>query len=174
MRTVQETELVTRGNIYRSMEIAGSGLTAQRRRMDAIASNIANIDTTNVDGAGGPYLRQHVVMRGNTASSFERVLGETTLRLARTDPGHLDSSPEYRLMDVTPGIAWEQIEIPNMFKNVIYDPAHPDADPNGFVTMPDINILEEMTDLMIASRAFDANITVIDAAKSMITKSLEI
>ena len=58
--------------------------------------------------------------------------------------------------------------------NVIYDPSHPDADPDGFVVMPDINILEEMVDLMVASRAYDANITVIGAAKSMISRALEI
>jgi flagellar basal-body rod protein FlgC len=77
-------------------------------------------------------------------------------------------------MDTTPLVEWVQQEIPNQLRNVIYDPSHPDADANGFVTMPDVNILEEMADLMIASRAFDANVTVIDAAKSMITKSLSI
>ena len=67
-----------------------------------------------------------------------------------------------------------ETEIPNMRKNVIYDPTHPDADANGYVTMPDVNILDEMADLMIAQRSFEANVTVINAAKSMITKSLEI
>jgi flagellar basal-body rod protein FlgC len=174
MRTVQEIDLITRGNIYRSLEIAGSGLTALRRRMDAIASNIANAETTNVDGAGNPYLRQAVIMRSTASQTFQSALGEATTRLLRTNPGHLDSTPDYTRMDTTPLVEWVQQEIPNQLRNVIYDPSHPDADANGFVTMPDVNILEEMADLMIASRAFDANVTVIDAAKSMITKSLSI
>lgn len=175
MRTVESLNPVTRGNIYTSIRLAGSGMSAQRRRMDAIASNIANIDTTNVDGAGAPYQRQAVVMSARAGSAFQAALSEASLALARTDSGHMASSTQHGASGgVTPMVQWAQLDIPNMLKNVVYDPAHPDADPQGFVTMPDINMLEEMTDLMIASRAFDANITVIDAAKSMITRSLEI
>ena len=74
----------------------------------------------------------------------------------------------------TPLVIGEEIEIPNMKKNVVYDPKHPDADANGYVTYPDINVVDEMVDLISASRAFDANVTVINAAKQMITRALDI
>ena len=174
MRVIGTAEQLTRGNIYQSINIAASGLTAQRRRMDAISSNIANISTTNVDGAGNPYLRQHVVMSAGDSRTFQGALREASTRLVRTDPAHLESTVSYRGGGSGQSVATELVEVPNMRMNVIYDPNHPDADPEGFVVMPDINILEEMVDLMVASRAYDANITVIDAAKSMISRALEI
>ena len=174
MKTIGSAERLTRGNIYRSLAIAGSGLTVQRQRMDAIASNIANISTTNVDGQGNPYLRRHVVMRPDPRRTFQDALYDATVTMQRTRPGHNSPVESMYQMETTPAVQGDEIEIPNMRKNVIYDPTHPDADVDGFVVMPDINIVEEMADLMIASRVFDANVTVIDAAKSMITKSLEI
>jgi flagellar basal-body rod protein FlgC len=174
MKTIGSAERITRGNIYRSLNIAGSGLTAQRQRMDAISSNIANISTTNVDGQGNPYLRRHVVMRPDPKQTFQTALYEATVTMQRTRPDHNTPEQTFMRMEQTPLVEGNEVEIPNMRKNVIYNPSHPDADANGFVVMPDINIIEELTDLMIASRAFDANVTVINAAKSMITKSLEI
>ncbi len=165
---------IFRGNIYKSIDIAASGMTAQRQRMDAISSNIANISTTNADGAGNPYLRRHLVMKPNPEQTFSVVLRETSFEMARTKPGHILPSQTNKRTELTPLVKGEEIEIPNARKNVIYDPTHPDADQDGFVVMPDINIVEEMVDLMVASRAFDANVTVINAAKNMISRSLEI
>jgi flagellar basal-body rod protein FlgC len=174
MRAIRDNEQLVRCNLYRSMQIASSGLTAQRKRMDAISSNIANIDTTNVDGSGNPYLRKHVLMQPDPRRTFAMALHESTLKLTRTDEGHMIPSPLYSRTDTTPLVEGTEVEIPNMKKNVIYDPDHPDADAEGFVVMPDVNVVEEMVDLMVASRIFDANVTVINAAKGMITKSLEI
>ena len=174
MKVVRYADRLFRGNIYRSIDIAASGLTAQRKRMDAISSNIANISTTNADGAGNPYLRRHVVMRTVLGQTFSRALREATVKMARTKPGHILPTQLYKKSELTPLVEGNEIEIPNIRKNVIYDPTHPDADQEGFVVMPDINIVEEMTDLMIASRAFEANVTVINAAKNMISRSLEI
>jgi len=174
MKTIQYNDTLFRGNIYRSLDIAASGMTAQRMRMDAISSNIANISTTNADGAGNPYLRRHVVMSPEPGQTFSSILREKTIELKRTRQGHMLSSDSYRGTEPTPSVEGTEIEIPNMKKNVIYDPSHPDADAEGFVIMPDINIIDEMADLMIAQRSFEANVTVIEAAKSMISKSLEI
>ena len=174
MKAIRYANRLFRGNIYRSLDIAASGMSAQRRRMDAISSNIANISTTNVDGAGNPYLRKNVVMRPDPKVTFSGALREASLKLARTKRWHMSSTQSFKKTELTPLVAGNEIEIPNMRKNVVYDPNHPDADANGFVVYPDLNILEEMSDMMIAGRVFEANVTVINAAKNMITKSLEI
>ena len=175
MKVISHRNSLFRGNIYRSIDIAGSGMTAQRKRMDAIASNIANMSVTNADGNGNPYLRRHVIMKPNPEKTFAFILKKAAFKMKRTSRWHIPEQDILRKkIEETPLVEGEEIEIPNMKKNVVYEPSHPDADAEGFVTYPDINIVEEMVDLMIASRAFDANVTVINAAKEMITKSLEI
>ena len=175
MRTVTGTNSIYRGNLYRSMEIAASGLTTQRQRIDTIASNIANQSVTNVDGNGSPYLRRHVVMNPDPRPTFAGELRRAELRMNRTSPAHIsDLSSKAIRTELTPMVAGDEIEIPNARLNVVYDPSHPDADVDGFVVYPDINVVEEMVDLMTASRAYDANVTVINAAQEMITRSLDI
>jgi len=164
-----------RGNIYRSIDISGSGMTAQRKRMDAISSNIANVSVTNVDGNGNPYLRRHVDMKPDPEQTFSYALSKADMKMKRSDRWHMPAIEEVvEKREEIPLVAAEETEIPNMKKNVIFDPSHPDADENGYVTYPDVNILQEMTDLMIANRAFEANVTVVNAAKQMIMKSLDI
>ncbi|MCE5249591.1 flagellar basal body rod protein FlgC [bacterium] len=175
MKIIPLKDHMFRGNIYRSIDIAASGMTTQRQRMDAIASNIANAQVTNVDGNGSPYLRKHVVMSKVPDRTFEATLREYMIKPRTTESGHIpEMSGSSRVKDVTPLVEGSEIEIPNMRKNVVYDPSHPDADADGFVVYPDINVIEEMTDLMVASRAFDANVTVVNAAKQMIMRSLDI
>ena len=175
MKFITYSDSLFRGNIYRSMDISGSGMTAQRKRMDAVSMNIANMSVTNVDGNGNPYLRRHVTMSPDPDKSFSYELRKAEVALNRTHPWHMrDEESLSKSNELTPLVAADEIEIPNMKKNVVYDPTHPDADANGYVTYPDINILQEMTDLMVANRAFEANVTVVNAAKQMILKSLEI
>ncbi len=175
MKFITHKESLFRGNIYRSIDIAGSGMTAQRRRMDAVSSNIANMSVTNADGNGNPYLRRHVVMEPDPEQTFSHALKKADMKLRRNERWHMPAPDMVRLdREKTPLVATEEIEVPNMKKNVAYEPDHPDADENGYVTYPDINIVEEMVDLMVSSRAFEANVTVVNAAKQMITKSLEI
>ncbi|MCD6308247.1 MAG: flagellar basal body rod protein FlgC [Candidatus Latescibacteria bacterium] len=175
MKFITNRESLFRGNIYRSIDIAGSGMTAQRKRMDAVSSNIANISVTNADGNGNPYLRRHVVMKPDPEQTFSFALKKANLKMRRADRWHMPAPDVVRMeREKTPLVKAEEIEIPNMRKNVVYEPTHPDADENGYVTYPDINNVEEMVDLMVASRAFEANVTVVNAAKQMITKSLEI
>jgi len=137
-----------------SMSISASALTATRLRMDVIAENIANIDTTRTE-YGDPYRRKFVVFQErsndrNFAAFFNR---------ARNAPGGV------RVL----GIGRDQSE----FK-LDYNPNHPDADENGFVRLPNVEVVQEMTDMMAAVRAYEANVTALNAFKDMAVKALEI
>lgn len=137
------------------LDISASALTAQRLRMDVISSNIANADTTRasyVNGEYVPYRRKEVVM-APVRSSFSDILN-----------GKLD----------TQGVQVTQIaEDPTPFKQV-YNPTSPDADANGMVKMPNVDILKEMVDMISATRSYEANVTAMNASKAMFVKSLEI
>ncbi|MHB9031054.1 MAG: flagellar basal body rod protein FlgC [Candidatus Latescibacterota bacterium] len=174
MRSVDLKTSLFRGNIYRSLDIASSGMTAQRKRMDAIASNIANVSVTRTEN-GGPYLRRQVLMSPDPKQTFADTLKRVALDMDNTSAAHIEETRTMaRGTESIPLVKGSESEVPNVKKNVVSDPAHPDADADGYVTYPDVNIIEEMVDLMVASRAFEANVTVVNAAKSMITKSLEI
>ncbi len=143
-------------SIFSSLRISGSGLTAQRLRMDSIANNIANAETTrSIDGQ--PYKRQEVV--------FQPIVSPTALPVS--DTGAARRPPEEGVQVA----AIVQDETP---PRMVYDPSHPDADANGYVAYPDIDVITEMTDMISATRAYEANVTAINAAKSMATKALEI
>jgi len=135
-----------------SLNISGSALTAQKFRMDVIASNIANASTTRTE-EGGPYLRKMVVFQEQ-----ENAFGDF-LSAAAGQAGGVEVSAV--------------IEDQEALK-MVYDPSHPDADANGYVQMPDINIVQEMTDMMSATRSYEANVTVFNAIKLMATEALEI
>jgi len=130
---------------FSSIDISASGLFAQRARLDAIANNIANASTTRTD-RGGPYRRQDVIFRAHSG---------------RFEPGSAGVTVE--------GIV-ESSDPPKM----VYDPSHPDADARGMVAMPNVNIVEEMVDMITATRAYEANVQAISAARAMAAKALEI
>jgi flagellar basal-body rod protein FlgC len=133
------------------MDISASGLTAQRLRMDVIANNIANAQTTRTP-EGGPYRREMVVLQPLTNNvSFGDVL-QTAMGGTAEPPG--------AGVEVA-GI----VQDPSPFK-LVYDPSNPDA-VNGYVQMPNVDIATEMVDLVAASRAYEANVTAFDAAKQM-------
>ena len=129
------------------MSISATGLTAQRLRIDVIADNIANAETTRTP-RGEPYRRKIPVF----AEYLER---------ARTG---------YRLRGVK---VVRIVEDPSPFR-LVYDPSHPDADQNGYVRMPNVNVLREMVDLISAQRAYEANVAAINATKSMVNAALDI
>ena len=140
---------------------SASALTAQRLRMDVIASNIANADTTRgryVEGNWVPYQRKMVVMEPiRQTRSFDEVF-----------------QSELKSSDQTAGVkVTEIIEDDTPFKRV-YDPTHPDADEEGFVLMPNVDPLKEMVDMISATRSYEANVTALNATKSMFMKALEI
>lgn len=137
-----------------------SALTAQRLRMDVISSNIANADTTRT-AEGGPYRRRAVVFQpGQGSSPFQAMLAR--FRQPSTAVG------------VTAGVRVSNIVVDDTPGRQVLNPSHPDADERGFVEFPNVDTLTEMTDLISASRAYEANITVANALKSMAVKALDI
>lgn len=147
-------------SIFQSLNTSASALTSQRVRMDVISSNMANVDTTRgrmVDGEWEPYRRKTVSFqpKGEQFSSmFNAAIGKSA-------PGE-----GVRVSKIT-----DDRETP--FK-LVFDPTHPDANEQGYVEMPNVDPLREMVDLMSATRSYEANITVLNANKSMLMKTLEI
>ena len=133
-----------------SLEISGSGLFAQRQRMDVIASNLANIETTRTEG-GGPYRRKMVVMSTKTTEDFDRVLN------AHAKGVQIDGVVE----DESPF-------------TMVHNPSHPDADENGNLLKPNVDLIVEMTNMLMARRVFEANLSAIKSTRQMAIKALEI
>ncbi len=142
--------------MLKSMEISASGMAVQRLRMDVIAQNVANMNTTRTAN-GGPYRRRLVSVQENIGyKPFSKYLEDS--RSAFTGRGV---------------IAAEILEDSTPFKRV-YDPRHPDSDEEGYVLMPNVDNLKEIVDMMAATHSYDANVTAFNAAKSMALKGLEI
>jgi len=161
--------------IFDALDISGSGLSAQRRKLTAIASNLANVDTTRTD-EGGPYKRRRVVMlEGPKMSKFSTLLSREQNRLRRTEHKHMrEPEPRPGEFFIGSGVMSQEVREEPIKPRMVYDPNHPDAREDGMVLYPDINVITEMVDMIAASRAYEANITVMNAAKDMINRSLEI
>ncbi|MDQ5808870.1 MAG: flagellar basal body rod protein FlgC [Actinomycetota bacterium] len=144
-------------SLFGAIDISGSGLAAERLRMDVTAENLANAQSTQ--GADGqPYRRKEVVLR-QAAGGFENELS--------TAMGAQGGSPA-RGVEV---VAIAEDTAPN---RMVYDPGHPDANAEGYVSMPNVDPVTEMVDLIAASRAYEANVTAMQTAKSMFTKTLDL
>lgn len=140
-------------DILNTFKISGSAMRAQSQRLDTISSNLANIETTSTP-EGGPYKKKSVYFQ-STPLSFQN---------------QLDNS----LRQSTQGVKVTKIIEDQSPPRKIYDPGHPDADGEGYVAMPNVNHMEEMVDMMSATRSYQANATVIKSAKRMALKALEI
>lgn len=142
---------------FSSLDIGASGLTAQRVRMDTISQNIANVNTTRTED-GTPYRRREVLFEERTGpDSFSSALSNAS--------NNLNNGQGVRVSKI--------VEDSSDFKKV-YDPGHPDADAEGYVSMPNIDIVTEMVNMISATRSYEANVTSINATKSMALKALEI
>jgi len=137
--------------IFGALRISASALTAQRLRMDIISSNVANAETTRT-AAGGPYQRQQVVFVADAPGL------DVTGRVQEPGQG---VRVQAILADATPG-------------QRVYDPSHPDADADGFVIYPNVNLATEMTDMLSATRSYEANVTVFNALKNMALRAIDI
>lgn len=145
-------------NVLDALKISASGLSAQRQRMNVVASNLANVNTTRT-ATGGPYRRKDIVFAAAPAggtSSFEELMRQGLRG---------EQLPEVRVEGVMDDPR------PALRK---HDPQHPDADADGFVSLPNINVMEEMVNMMSASRSYEANVAVVKATKEMALKALEI
>jgi flagellar basal-body rod protein FlgC len=142
-------------DFFSSMNVSSSALTAGRTRMNLISSNLANANATRTP-EGGPYKRKDAVFAATPAESrFNRALDGATAQQVR----------KVEVSDIV-----EDQNPPRLQ----YDPSHPDANPQGYVAMPNVNVVEEMADMIGATRAYEANVTAVQAAKSMALKTLEI
>ena len=136
-------------DILDTFNISGSGLSAQRLRLQTIASNMANARTTRTD-EGGPYSRKVPVFEALEIDPFG---SEVERNVASVEVSSVEDVGEFK---------------------ELYDPTHPDADEDGFVLMPDINILEEMVDMMTTSRTYESNLKVVDLTREMAMKAIEL
>ncbi len=166
---------------FNIFDIAGSGMTAQRAKMDTIASNIANIHTTRrPDGSKGVYVKKDVSFRTIYEESVNRGYSnfQSNNPDAQFDPktGNLLINANIALNQgmVTGGVQVEQIYEREDGIKTVYDPSHPDADEDGYVDLPNVNIVEEMVDMIAASRAYEANATVAENVKSMMQSAMNI
>ncbi|MBC7087506.1 MAG: flagellar basal body rod protein FlgC [Tissierellales bacterium] len=140
-------------SVFRSMQISASGLSLERLKMDVISTNIANINTTR--GADGqPYRRKVVTFSENLEKEINRING-----ISRK---------------VSSGVKVDEILEDDSEFRLIFDPTHPDADENGYVQMPNINMVDEMISLINTQRAYEANVTTLNANKAILKKALDI
>lgn len=149
-------------NLFGVLGISGSALTAERIRAEVTASNMANADTTRT-ADGGPYHRQHVVFRSGGEAPASGAILSFGQHLLRQGEMNAPGGVEIAAVVQDQGAPLRR-----------YDPQHPDADKDGYVSFPDINPLTEMVDLMGATRAYGLNSSAIQATKTMISASLEI
>jgi len=159
------------GGLFTAIRTTLSGLGNQMKRLDAISENIANAERAP-DAKGRLYRRKIVVPEGSKLRAPKMFGDQMRIRLQRTDRVHMSSKPINPAADQDNPFPVKVVE-ENGFK-LIYNPGHPRADENGYVKMPDINPVEEMVDLIGASRTYDANVTVLDASKQMAKRALEI
>ena len=149
-------------SFFSALRTSASGLTAQRLRMDLISNNIANAETTRTD-AGGAYRRQMALFspKSEGQTSFFNLLRGDAPR-----GGANESSLQ--------GVQTLQIVDDQAPMRMVYDPAHPDANESGYVEYPNVNPITEMTDMLSATRSYEANVTVLNAAKAMAQRALDI
>jgi flagellar basal-body rod protein FlgC len=144
--------------LFDTLQISGSGLSAERLRMDVTAENLANAQSTR-----GAYKRKEVVLQAvDGQSGFADALAAANGATGATTNGE------------TPGVKVAAITQDTTPGHRVYDPGHPDADANGYVTMPNVDTVTEMVDLMSEQRSYEANVTAMQSSKTMFTKTLDI
>lgn len=141
-------------SVFGAMDVSASGMTAQQVRTDIISQNIANVNTTR-DVDGNEYKRKTVVFEEKSFPTFDETLSFAT--------GHTGK-----------GVKVTEIVEDESEGRMVYDPSHPDADEEGYVTYPNVNTVTEMTNLIDATRAYEANVTVLNSTKGMAMKALNL
>jgi len=147
--------------LFDALNVSGSGLSAERLRMDVVAENLANAQTTK-DANGQPYKRKEVVLQEIGGGGFgAQLAGAMGARAASNDSSAGGVQVAGIVQDSTPG-------------KQVYDPGHPDANAQGYVTMPNVEPVTEMVDLITASRSYESDVTAMQTAKQMFTKTLDL
>lgn len=158
-----------------AINISAQGLSVQRAKMNAVADNIANAETTET-AEGGPYRRKRVlVSEVKETRKFSQALRRADNRLTRTHAGHRSggSRPTGGKVEMS-FVKGQEVQDPSSSFKLVHDPSHPQADAEGYVKMPDVEIINEMVDMMAATRAYEANTVAISSAKQMARNALDI
>ena len=163
--------------LFTGMNISASGLRANRVRQNLIAANIANAETTRT-AEGGPYRRQEALLRADPVEVNPRlVLADPTMLGATTNARHMPIPSdifEVRKDKIGTGVLVDGISEDQSPPRLVYDPSHPDANGEGYVAYPNVNVVQEMVQLIAVTRAYEANATAMNSAKAMATKALEL
>jgi flagellar basal-body rod protein FlgC len=161
--------------VLQAIQMSSKGMTIQRKKMNVVAENIANAETTETD-EGGPYRRKRVIVKETKEpGSFDSFLRQAGTPLARTNPSHRFGKQITITQNTEVSTAQgTEIQDPASSFRLVYDPSNPDADEEGYVKMPDVEIINEMVDMMLASRAYEANATAIATAKKIVKDALDI
>ncbi len=155
------------------MNVSASGLTAQRAVMDAAAENLANAQTTRTP-EGGPYRRKVVPLAAEAQPFTVRTEEAPPAELTRTDPDHFEPDSSARATTAEAmGVTAQVIEDPSEGA-LVFDPGHPDADADGMVRMPNVDTAREMVTLMVASRAYEANLAALQASRRLAEASINL
>lgn len=165
---------------FNVFDVSSSGMYAQRLKMDTISSNVANINTTrNPDGSPGVYVKKEVTFKaiyddklskspafpsGKHEAMYSQIKGDMVLR----------GGISFDEKNLAQGVAVSEITDSKEPFKVVYDPSHPDADVDGYVTLPNVNVVEEMVGMISASRAYEANAAAAQTTKSMLNAALKI
>ncbi|WP_320044022.1 flagellar basal body rod protein FlgC [uncultured Desulfobacter sp.] len=162
-------------DLMNASKISGTALAAHRMKLNVIAENLANVDTTRSED-GGPYRRKMVVFKGDDIDSFETVVQK---KIRKEQSGNIELSTiefeDEKKPDNGTGVKVDQIVRSQEDFHLVYNPAHPDADPDtGYVKMPNVDHLTEISDMMVARRSYEASVTALSTTKNMISKALEI
>ncbi len=145
-------------DLLTALKISASGLSAQRTRLNVLSSNLANANSTSSADGSGPYKRKDPIFQEASIGSFDKSLDRAEKKLASRISG---------------------VEVPQIVEDdrpglKVFDPSHPDADAEGYVQMPNVNVVTELTDIMATSRSFEANVSAMKAAKEMVSAALSI
>lgn len=162
--------------MFAGLRISASGMRAQRVRQNIITSNLANAETTRTP-EGGPYKKEFAVFKAHGPVSNTLVENRTKLAGTTTNGKHMqirDSKSSLKRLKNGMGVEIAEIRKDSRPPKLVHNPAHPDADENGNVAMPNISVVEEMADMISASRAYEANVTAFNATKSMLLEALKL
>lgn len=158
-------------NLFSTFSISGKGMGLQRQRLNAVANNIANANTTK-DANGKTYQREVIVVRADKHTAFDRQLTDE-IALRGTGASHIGNAAGMGNAgneEVLKAVSARDNSGPRM----VFDPSHPDANTEGYVAMPNVNVVTEMVEMISAQRAFEANTSVVSAAKNVARDSLDI
>ena len=163
--------------IFSGLTISAQGLRAQRIRQNTISSNLANAETTRTE-EGGPYKRQYVVFEAESNRNEVRVLNKKVALSGHvTSENHITIPASNFPRDERffgNGVKIAEIREDSRPPKMVYDPSHPAADEKGYVALPNINIVEEMANMIAATRAYEANVTAFNATKGMISQAIQL